>query len=207
MIVSLKKQTFRPQLLSYPDVVNIPYEIVLQQLSELISNEIIPRSDKFLKLHLNYLPVIEKVENGYILLATYWSDSAVYLDIFKNGGELLNTKDFLNACDEAGAYTKMAWEKYQEDMSTTPKDIIKHYRIVEHVRTKILASGTHEECLRAYQTLVVWNRDYMEPLHTLEENKELKFIKISRKKGQIERTKCMDGECVGGIMISRENAF
>jgi len=195
--------------LDYSDVEKMELEDLLVQIKDLIQTGVIKQTDKYFRLWLGYRPNIVKApldDDSYNVMAIAWSDSAIYYDVFNNGGEVMSTEEYLNACDAAGAYTKRAWQHYYDDKSTTPANIMEFFKIKEHIRAVAFANGSKEECERAAQVLIEWNRNHIKSLEELHADKSYDFIRIHRRKGEIESTRCMNGECIGGIM-TREVAY
>lgn len=197
--------------IEYSDVLEFTHDEVLDKIKALLDEGIIKQTDKYFRFILGVRPEVKKASlpyahNEYILLATYWSDSAVYLDVFNHGQNDMTTREFLNTCSELGAYTKMAWEYYGNNSSCTPEQIIEKYRIREHVKHVIVANGSKEDCERAHDVLIEWNRNHIKSLEELQKDKKYDFIRVTRKKGEITHTKCMDGECIGGV-LTREVAW
>lgn len=186
---------------------NMQLDVLLEQMKELIDKKVLQRTDKYFNLELSYEPNIIKLDNSDVfhLLALAWSDSAVYNNVFENDN-WKDTEEYLNICDSLGAYTKKAWELLHSNKNLTPKDFMEKFKIKEHIRPMIFATGSIEDCERALNILVEWNLNHIKPLTELQEDSKYDFIKVSRKKGEIESTRCMNGECIGGIM-TRETAF
>lgn len=194
--------------LDYSDVPSVALNELLSQMQDLIKSGVIKQTDKYFRLWLGYRPNVVKapLDDSYNVMAIAWSDSAIYYDIFNNGGEVMSTEEYLNACDAAGAYTKRAWQFYYDDKSVTPAKIIEFFKIKEHIRAVSFANGTKEECEKAAQILIEWNKNHIKSLEELHADKSYDFIRIHRRKGEIESTRCMNGECIGGIM-TRETAY
>ena len=95
----------------------------------------------------------------------------------------------------------------KSNKSITPNGLIEQFKIEEHVAFVEYAKGSKEECELALHLLVDWNRNHISSLAEMQADTSLDFIRIKRKKGEIESTKCMNGECVAQIILSRENAF
>jgi len=192
--------------IDYSEVPTMDLENLLEQMQVLITNGIIKQTDKYFRLELSFKPYVTKLEDSlFVVIALAWSDSAVYNFVFEN--EIWKTtEEYLNICDSKGAYTKRAWSLFNEDRSIAPNDFMELFKIKEHLRPMIFATGTKEECENAFNILVEWNRNHIKPLSQLQDNPIFNFIKISRRKGEIESTRCMNGECIGGI-LTRENAF
>lgn len=188
------------------------YTKVTDDLRRLIKEGIIQPSDKYLRLWRGASPVAYKNPQGSIVKgewrvdAIYWSDSAVFYEIYNNGGKDMDTVDYLNACDAAGAYTKTAWGRYAVDKSVTPKDIMESFRINEHIRPSYLATGTKEECDEAIKVVLEWNCYHIKSLNEMLQDKKLNFIRVNRKKGEIESTRCMNGDCIG-VIFAKETSF
>lgn len=197
------------------DIPNLSREEVLEKLKILIKAGVIKQSDKYLRLRAGFVPSLCQnksyglSQGEYRADAYYWSDSAVYYDVYHNGGSEMSVVDFLNACSERGAVTKTAWGDYTHNKLLTPRYFMEKYRIEEHVKPMFLASGTYDECVEAIKVVCEWNRHHIGPLSEMIEDKELNFIRISRKKGEIESTRCMNGDCLGVIFMSvaAENAY
>lgn len=203
-----KKEITIVNLENYEHIPVMEHDEILKEMQELISNGTIKQTDKYFRLSLSYIPHIEKSydEDNYVVIALAWSDSAVYNYVYENGGYEISTQEYLNYCDSFGAYTKRAWEIFNANPKTTPKDFMEMFKIKEHIRPLIFANGTHEECEKALAVLVDWNRTHIKSLSELQADTKYNFIRINRKKGEIESTRCMNGECIGGI-LTRENAF
>ncbi|AHJ13092.1 hypothetical protein [Sulfurospirillum multivorans] len=198
--------------LSLPDYSDIPFIErldLLSQMQALIKSGTLIQSDKYLRLWLNRKPFVEKdlLQDLYRVRAVTWSDSALFLQIYLTGGRDMSTEEFLNRCDALGAYTKSSWARYFEDKSITPSILMDLFKIEEHVAYVECAKGTKEECELALHLLIDWNRNHIASLAEMQADSSLDFIRIKRKKGEIESTKCMNGECVAQIILSRENAF
>jgi len=206
-IIAEEKQNNIPKLIDYSNIPTMELNSLLEQMQELINSGVLKQTDKYFRLELSFEPYVSKSESDelYMLIALAWSDSAVYNLVFEN--ENWNTtEEYLNLCDSKGAYTKRAWSLFNENRNITPEYFMETFRIKEHLRPMIFATGTKEECERAFNILIDWNKNHIKPSSQLQENPIFNFIKISRKKGEIESTRCMNGECIGGIM-TRENAF
>lgn len=206
--ISIEPKEIKISTLDYSDVPETNIEDLLSQMQGLIKSGVIKQTDKYFRLWLGYRPNVIKASfnDTYNVMAIAWSDSAIYYDIFNNGGEQMSTEDYLNACDVAGAYTKRAWQHFNDNKNITPANIIEFFKIKEHIRAVIFANGTKEECEKAAQVLIEWNRNHIKSLEELHADKRYDFIRIHRRKGEIESTRCMNGECIGGIM-TREVAF
>lgn len=187
-------------------------EIVLEQMRILIKTGILKQSDKYHRLREGFIPTIRSndpnsiIQGEYRVDAYHWSDSAVFYDVYTNGGEAMTVFDFLNRCGELGAYTKTAWGCFAHDQTIMPQYLIEKYRIKEHVKPSFLASGTYEECVRAIKTIVEWNRAHIGSIDEMVEDKGLNFIILHRRKGEIESTKCMNGDCIG-VIFARETNY
>lgn len=183
-------------------------EVVLDQMRTIIKAGILKQSDKYHRLREGFIPIIcandpkSIIQGKYRVDAYHWSDSAVFYDVYINGGETMPVVYFLNRCGELGAYTKAAWGCFAHDQTITPQYLIERYKIKEHVKPTFIASGTYEECIEAIKTVVEWNRAHIGTLEEMVEDKDLNFIRIHRKKGEIESTRCMNGECIGVIFAS-----
>jgi len=197
------------------DIPDLSKEEVLEKLKLLIKAGVLKQSDKYLRLRAGFIPTLRRnksyglSQGDYRADAYYWSDSAVYYDVYHNGGSEMSVVDFLNACSERGAVTKTAWGDYAHDKSLLPSYFIERYRIEEHVRLMFLASGTYDECVEAIKAVYEWNRHHIGTLAEMIEDKELNFIRINRKKGEIESTRCMNGDCLGVMFmsVSAENSY
>lgn len=197
------------------DIPTLSREEILEKLRVLIKAGVLKQSDKYLRLRDGFIPTLSKntsyglSQGEYRVDAYYWSDSAVYYDVYLNGGSEMSVVDFLNACSERGAVTKTAWGDYAHDKSLLPSYFIERYRIEEHVRLMFLASGTYDECVESIKAVYEWNRNHIGPLSEMIEDKELNFIRINRKKGEIESTRCMNGDCLGVMFmsVSAENSY
>lgn len=196
--------------LDYSDIPEVNLNVLLEEMQELIKKGIISQSDKYYRLWLGYRPNVVKslANDSYNIMAIAWSDSAIYYDVFNNkDGINMTTENYLNTCSLMGAYTKAAWEFYNSDkQNITPSNIMERFKINEHIRAVIFGSGTKEDCERAANMLIEWNRNHIKDLKELHADKIYDFIRIHRRKGEIESTRCMNGECIGGILI-RETAF
>ncbi|MCG3684453.1 hypothetical protein L5F43_03840 [Aliarcobacter butzleri] len=194
--------------IDYSNIPNIEIDELLSQIQDLINKKVLERTDKYFRLCLSFKPYVIKSEfsETYMLMALAWSDSAIYNYIFENGGNKLSTEKYLNICDSNGAYTKRAWEVFNEDRSLTPKDLMKKFDIKGHIRPISYANGSKEDCERALNVLIEWNINHIKSLSELQADNKYNFIRIHRRKGEIESTRCMNGECIGGIM-TREVAF
>lgn len=196
-----------------PDYSDFPFmerSDLLSQMQVLIKSGTLIQSDKYLHLWLNRKPFVEKdlLKDLYRVRAVTWSDSALFLQVYlNNGGQNMSTEEFLNKCDALGAYTKSSWSRYFEDKSITPSILMDLFKIEEHVAYVEYAKGTKEECESALHLLIDWNRNHITNLTEMQADNSLDFIRIKRKKGEIESTKCMNGECVTQIILSRENSF
>ncbi len=190
------------------EVPSIHLEELLERMKALIEKGIIKQTDKYFRLSFSILPIVENsaYTEEFILTCLAWSDSAVYNDVYENGGKCLKTDEYLNRCDSLGAYTKVAWGVFYENKNITPSFLMEKFNIKEHIRPMIFATGTKEDCEEALKVLVEWNKFYIKPLSELHADSRFNFIRISRRKGEIESTRCMNGECIGGI-LTRENAF
>lgn len=202
------------------DMSSVPvmsYEETIARISELIKSGNIKRSDKYFRWSLTYEPFIQKktfnggfdgCDGEYEVRAVSWSDSSVFLDVFNNGGEHLPANEFLNLCDAAGAYTKTAWGLIYSRPDFTPFDLILFYRIRECIKPYIVGYGTYQECEEIINVLLEWNRNHIRPDEELLADNALNFMRVQRKKGEIERTRCMNGECIGSYLIpTSENSF
>ena len=194
---------------NYEDSPIVERTELLKNMQELIKKGVLIQSDKYLRLWLYRKPFAEKdmVQDFYHVRAIALSDSALFLQVYLNGGQEMNTEEYLNACDALGAYTKNAWARYFNDKSITPSDLIEQFKIEEHVAFVEYAKGTKEECELALHLLIEWNRNHISSLAEMQADTSLDFIRIKRKKGEIESTKCMNGDCIAQIILSRENAF
>ncbi len=181
---------------------------LLTKMQDLIKKDVMKQTDKYFRLSLSYQPHIVKTDycDNYMVIALAWSDSAVYNEVFENGGNKMSTEEYLNLCDSLGAYTKVAWQNYHDDKTITPSKIMEKFKIKEHIRPISFATGSKEDCEDALKILIEWNTHHIKPLSELHANTEYNFIRIHRRKGEIESTRCMNGECIGGI-LTRENAF
>lgn len=196
------------------DMSNVPtmtYDQTVNRISELIKSGNIKRSDKYFRWCLTYEPFIQTVKfsgdvdglsGEYEVRAVAWSDSAVYLDVFNNGGEHIPIDEFLNRCDAAGAYTKSAWMLTHDKPHMTPSDLIEFYRIRQHIKPYPVGFGTYQECEEIINVLLEWNRNHIPSDEELIADKALDFMRVQRKKGELERTRCMNGECIGSYLIS-----
>lgn len=193
----------------YSSFSSIARNDLLANMQILIKSGVLVQSDKYLHLWLYRCPIVEKdiFENFYRVRAVTWSDSALFLQVYLQGGKEMSTEEFLNKCNELGAYTKTSWARYFDDKSITPSHLIELFKIKEHVAMVELAKGTKEECELALHILIEWNRNYITSLAEMQKDTNLDFMRIKRKKGEIESTKCMNGECVAQIILSRENSF
>lgn len=183
-------------------------DTLLSKMKELIDKGVMKQTNKYFRLCLSYKPHIVKADNSdsYMVIALAWSDSAVYNDVYENNGHRMSTEEYLNACDSFGAYTKRAWEIYFEDNSIKPSNFMELFKIKEHLRPISFASGSKEDCEDAFTILVDWNTHHIKPLSELQEDNQFNSIREHKRKGEIESTRCMKGECIGGI-LTRENAF
>lgn len=193
----------------YKDFIYLERTELLKKMQELIKEGVLIQSDKYLRLWLYRKPFVEKdmMQDFYRVRAIALSDSALFLQVYLNGGQEMNTEKYLNACDALGAYTKSAWARYFNDKSITPSVLIEQFKIEEHVAFVEYAKGTKEECELALHLLIEWNRSHISSLAEMQADTSLDFIRIKRKKGEIESTKCMNGDCIAQIILSRENAF
>lgn len=182
---------------------------LLLKMERLIKSGVLNQSDKYLRLWLYKKPFVEKhpLQDLYRVCAVTWSDSAIFMQVYLNGGQNMSTEEFLNKCDVLGAYTKSSWTRYFADKSITPSALMDMFKIEEHVLYVERAKGTKEECELALHLLIDWNINHIASLSEMQADTSLDFIRIKRKKGEIESTKCMNGECIGQIILTRENAF
>lgn len=200
--------------LDWSKVPTMQHDQILSELKELINAEKLKQTDKYFRLSLSYEPIIKQyseVSNifpyHFHIHATHWSDSAIYLDVFNDGGAEMKSEDFLNRCDQLGAYTKTCWKLLYEDQSLTPEYFIDHFHIRDRIKpTYIGAADSIEECKHIIEVLIEWNRNHIKPIEEMVEDKTYNFIRITRKKGEIESTKCMNGECIG-VIFAREMNF
>lgn len=190
------------------EVPSIHLEELLERMKALIEKGIIKQTDKYFRLSFSILPIVENsaYTEEFILTCLAWSDSAVYNDVYENNNHSLSTEEYLNACDSLGAYTKRAWEIYFENNSIKPSDFMELFKIKEHLRPIGFANGSKEDCEEALNILIDWNTHYIKPTSELQEDSQFNFIREHKRKGEIESTRCMRGECIGGI-LTRENAF
>ena len=194
--------------LSKEEIPRCSREEVLERMKILINAGILKQSDKYHRLREGFIPTIQLndpnsiVQGEYRVDAFHWSDSAVFYDVYNNGGAELTVIDFLNRCGELGAYTKIAWGYFAHNQTIAPSSLLERYKIKEHVKTAFIASGTYNECLDVIRAVVEWNRAHIGPLEEMIGDKDLNFIRIHRRKGEIESTKCMNGDCIGVIFAS-----
>lgn len=183
-------------------------DTLLSKMKELINKGVMKQTNKYFRLCLSYKPHIVKADycDTYMVMALAWSDSAIYNDVYENNGHSLSTEEYLNTCDSLGAYTKRAWEIYFENNSIKPSDFMELFKIKEHLRPIGFANGSKEDCEEALNILIDWNTHYIKPTSELQEDSQFNFIREHKRKGEIESTRCMRGECIGGI-LTRENAF
>ena len=87
---------------------------LLRKMQDLINKGVLIQSDKYLRLWLHRKPFVEQdmMQDFYRVRAIALSDSALFLQAYLNGGQEMNTEEFLNTCDALGAYTKSAWVRY-----------------------------------------------------------------------------------------------
>lgn len=83
------------------------------------------------------------------------------------------------------------------------------FRIHEGIRPLIYASGSKEACEEVATLITDWNLNYLHTFQSPELEDKLSFMRKSKpKKGEITRTKCMDGECIGTYLLgTRETNF
>lgn len=197
----------------FSKVPELDRETVLSKLKEFIEKGILKQSDKYHRIFLAYQPIITLNKHNsypttgeYRLEVVHWSDSAVFLDVFNNGGKEMQTYDFLNLCADSGAYTKRAWELLRDRPGTTPSDVMEFFAIESRVKYMYKGGGTKLECEELSDVLIEWNRNHILPIEELMADTSLNFIREHRRKGEIESTKCMNGECIG-VIFSREMNF
>lgn len=103
-------------------------------------------------------------------------------------------------------YIKEQDLEFLKEHGTHQLYVIEIFKIEPHVRERIIINSSKENCERAYKALICWNRDYIKPLEELQADNDLNFIREKKRKGEITSTRCMNGECIGGI-LTRETAY
>ncbi|MDO9304601.1 MAG: hypothetical protein Q7T77_04690 [Sulfuricurvum sp.] len=208
------KVTIQLTTADFSKVPQMSYQVVLDKMKEMIQKGVLKQSDLYHRIFLSYQPIISINSNPDVRLIpgeyrvdfVHWSDSAVYLDIYNNGGKDLPTDEFLNLCDAAGAYTKRAWMSYADNPKITPTYLMEFFNIQSRVRPAYIGSGTKQECENLINIIVEWNRNHIRSLQDMTSDNTLNFIRIHRRKGEIETTKCMNGDCIG-VIFARETNF
>ena len=205
---SIKPQDIKLINIDYSHIPTMGIDVLLEQMKNLIEKGVMKQTDKYFRLSLSYEPHIiqNEFDESYSVIALAWSDSAIYNYVFENGGRELSSEDYLNTCDSFGAYTKRAWQILHDDKNTTPKDFMEIFKIKEHIRPISFANGSKEDCETALHILIDWNKNHITSITELQSETKFNFIRISRRKGEIERTRCMNGECIGSYLMS-ENAY
>lgn len=149
-------------------------------------------------------------QHEFNLIFMPWNSSACYYDVFMEYGDAISTNDYLNMVESKGSYTQRVWEELKNNPSLKPSEIIEKFLIKENMRELIYASGSEQECNEIAQLIIAWNIHVLpqyENEEALNRDTELEFLRKSKpKKGELTSTRCMNGECIGGI-LTRETAF
>lgn len=199
-------------LFSEPMVQKISKEDILARMKTYIENKILNKTEVHYRMFLrrkHRLSPDSYIKNKFDLIFTPWSSSACYLEVYEDYGDQISTKDYLNEVERRGAQTVRVWEAFVNNPELKPLDIINKFMVRENIRDLIYANGTKEECDEIAELIIQWNLHCLPTydMTTIEKIPELEFMRKSNpKKGELTSTRCMNGECIGGI-LTRETAF
>lgn len=200
------------------------YKELLQKIQNYIASDILKKSDKYFRLWLKYgyEPSIELNPNGnaagakeeYNLLCYPFSDSVVFQSVHRM---YPHSKPFvfLQECKKHGAYTAVAEQFYKDSIDDfyqngteiTVEDILEKFHIDTHVRRIIYATGTYEECLDIQNALVAWNRQYIQTLEAMQQDKELNFMRATKLKSSDKKSYSPYNEITQRSFLTNEAAF
>lgn len=183
---------------------------LLERMKHYIDTKVLFKTETHYKMFMKREPRIVPSwdKKQFDLIFTPWSSSSCFLHVFEEYGDEISSKTFLNEIEKLGGYTASVWPVIQ-DKNIKPSNLIEMFRIHEGIRSLIYATGSKEVCEEVAKLIIDWNLNYLHTFEMPELEDKLSFMRKSKpKKGEIERTRCMDGECIGTYLLgTRETSF